>query len=264
MLVRLGPRFCCKLCLLREINVEHILSFFCSCCLERSFLVLAFPSLSVAAGPLPALFLPFASVFTAKLLCEFPGLLSARFLSFPSSALASNAATATFAAPWLSQLDLLKILEILDVIDSGIGRLLKSFSTVMPTSRFLCEFAGPALKMSDTDEEAGSVTRCVCGDNEDNEGFMVACDECGCWQHGECVGLNERNLPEKYYCEQCHPDDPLHARRREQAGGRNGVKPPVIPSLRTEPLTSGACVLLVRVQNQNPRLRRPKRKPLLL
>ena len=41
--------------------------------------------------------------------------------------------------------------------------------------------------MSDSEEDE-AVTRCICEDNEDEEGFMVACDQCGVWQHGECVG----------------------------------------------------------------------------
>jgi hypothetical protein len=64
--------------------------------------------------------------------------------------------------------------------------------------------------------DEGSITRCVCGDNEDQEGFMIQCDKCHVWQHGDCVGiLGEHDSPEKYFCEECAPDLPLHKRMKE-------------------------------------------------
>lgn len=47
-------------------------------------------------------------------------------------------------------------------------------------------------------------TRCVCGDDS-SIGTMIACEHCGVWQHTECVGLLEDNLPELYWCELCKP-----------------------------------------------------------
>lgn len=38
-------------------------------------------------------------------------------------------------------------------------------------------------------EEEEDVTRCVCGENDDQEGFMICCEGCSVWQHGDCVGL---------------------------------------------------------------------------
>ena len=40
---------------------------------------------------------------------------------------------------------------------------------------------------SDDDEFADSVTRCICGDNADQEGFMLCCEKCEVWQHGMYV-----------------------------------------------------------------------------
>ncbi|GAA5924337.1 hypothetical protein JCM3775_005662 [Rhodotorula graminis] len=59
------------------------------------------------------------------------------------------------------------------------------------------------------DEGDGGVTRCVCG--EDNEemasGLMIQCDTCKCWQHGPCVGLwDEKECPNRYFCELCKPN----------------------------------------------------------
>ncbi|GAA5844627.1 hypothetical protein JCM9279_002862 [Rhodotorula babjevae] len=59
------------------------------------------------------------------------------------------------------------------------------------------------------DEGDGGVTRCVCG--EDNEemasGLMIQCDTCKCWQHGPCVALwDEKECPNRYFCELCKPN----------------------------------------------------------
>ena len=37
------------------------------------------------------------------------------------------------------------------------------------------------------------VTKCVCGDNELVTEFMVQCDRCDIWEHGECVGIESEN-----------------------------------------------------------------------
>ncbi|XP_046896645.1 PHD finger protein 20-like [Hypomesus transpacificus] len=53
------------------------------------------------------------------------------------------------------------------------------------------------------------VVRCVCEVEEEND-FMIQCDQCLCWQHGTCMGLFEDNVPEIYICYAC----------REMAGQR--------------------------------------------
>ncbi|KAI9300625.1 hypothetical protein BJ944DRAFT_21426 [Cunninghamella echinulata] len=61
-----------------------------------------------------------------------------------------------------------------------------------------------------TSDEASSddnsVTRCVCGEIH-NVGLMVQCDKCEVWQHCECMGLAEEDIPEQYYCEECKPEN---------------------------------------------------------
>jgi len=38
---------------------------------------------------------------------------------------------------------------------------------------------------------------------------MICCEKCEAWQHNECMEMSENDdeLPDKYYCEQCHPKD---------------------------------------------------------
>lgn len=53
---------------------------------------------------------------------------------------------------------------------------------------------------------SGWVTRCVCGRNNEQEGFMIECEGCEVWQHGHCVGVSKNNVPKHYYCERCKPE----------------------------------------------------------
>ncbi|XP_051948134.1 PHD finger protein 20-like isoform X2 [Xyrauchen texanus] len=56
------------------------------------------------------------------------------------------------------------------------------------------------------------VIRCVCEVQEEND-FMIQCDECLCWQHGTCMGLYEESVPDTYSCFICR-DPP--AQRQSQ------------------------------------------------
>lgn len=49
-----------------------------------------------------------------------------------------------------------------------------------------------------------SVTRCICGFNQDDE-YMICCDQCLVWQHVDCMGLDRSHIPETYLCERCCP-----------------------------------------------------------
>ena len=47
------------------------------------------------------------------------------------------------------------------------------------------------------------VIDCACGDNEEY-GFMVACETCGVWEHGECCRIqSEEAIPKDYACSTC-------------------------------------------------------------
>ena len=41
----------------------------------------------------------------------------------------------------------------------------------------------------------------------DSLGLMVQCDKCEVWQHCECMGLEQPDIPDQYYCEQCKPEN---------------------------------------------------------
>ncbi|KAG8446254.1 hypothetical protein GDO86_013916 [Hymenochirus boettgeri] len=63
------------------------------------------------------------------------------------------------------------------------------------------------IDVTNADEELEEVrgcesVRCVCEVQEEND-FMIQCEECLCWQHGICMGLLEDSLPEKYTCYIC-------------------------------------------------------------
>jgi hypothetical protein len=66
----------------------------------------------------------------------------------------------------------------------------------------------------------GDVTQCPCNDNADQTGFMIFCegDGCGVWQHGACIGLTEKTVPEQYLCEKCDRDNPIHVAFRKRWG----------------------------------------------
>ncbi|XP_050979130.1 PHD finger protein 20 isoform X2 [Labeo rohita] len=57
--------------------------------------------------------------------------------------------------------------------------------------------------------------RCVCEVEEEND-FMLQCEECLYWQHGTCMGLLEENVPERYACFICR-DSPGQIRGQRQS-----------------------------------------------
>uniref|UniRef100_A0A8C9QMF1 PHD finger protein 20-like protein 1 n=1 Tax=Spermophilus dauricus TaxID=99837 RepID=A0A8C9QMF1_SPEDA len=54
----------------------------------------------------------------------------------------------------------------------------------------------------DEDDALNEIVRCVCEMDEEN-GFMIQCEECLCWQHSVCMGLLEESIPEQYICYIC-------------------------------------------------------------
>jgi hypothetical protein len=57
---------------------------------------------------------------------------------------------------------------------------------------------------SGTDTKETAIIRCICEMPLD-EGFMVQCDRCRAWQHGDCMGYSPREgkTNSVYYCEKC-------------------------------------------------------------
>ncbi|XP_062897183.1 PHD finger protein 20-like isoform X2 [Mobula hypostoma] len=60
----------------------------------------------------------------------------------------------------------------------------------------------------DGEDSQMEIVRCVCEVEEENE-FMIQCEECLCWQHGVCMGLLEDSVPEIYTCYMCR-EPPEH------------------------------------------------------
>ncbi|XP_037678866.1 PHD finger protein 20-like protein 1 isoform X2 [Choloepus didactylus] len=54
----------------------------------------------------------------------------------------------------------------------------------------------------DEDDDLDEIVRCICEMDEEN-GFMIQCEECLCWQHSACMGLLEESIPEQYICYIC-------------------------------------------------------------
>ncbi|XP_067887505.1 PHD finger protein 20-like protein 1 isoform X2 [Heterodontus francisci] len=55
---------------------------------------------------------------------------------------------------------------------------------------------------SQDEDDSNATVRCVCGMDEEN-GFMIQCEECLCWQHSICMGLLEDSIPDQYICYIC-------------------------------------------------------------
>ncbi|XP_064610601.1 PHD finger protein 20-like isoform X3 [Liolophura sinensis] len=46
------------------------------------------------------------------------------------------------------------------------------------------------------------VVNCHCGQNEEN-GLMIQCEVCFCWQHAACFNITPQTLPQRYVCYVC-------------------------------------------------------------
>nr|XP_046240604.1 PHD finger protein 20 isoform X2 [Scatophagus argus] len=66
------------------------------------------------------------------------------------------------------------------------------------------DLATPPLSVDsgavDTNDQ--EIVRCICEVEEEND-FMIQCEDCLCWQHGTCMGLLEDNVPDRYTCYIC-------------------------------------------------------------
>ncbi|XP_046703282.1 PHD finger protein 20-like protein 1 isoform X2 [Silurus meridionalis] len=67
------------------------------------------------------------------------------------------------------------------------------------------------------DDSANEIVRCICEMDEEN-GFMIQCEECMCWQHSVCMGLLEDSIPDQYICYICRdpPGQRCNAKYRHE------------------------------------------------
>lgn len=55
-----------------------------------------------------------------------------------------------------------------------------------------------------TEDDPYEVIHCSCGKNINTGGFMIQCECCLCWQHGDCEKLSsEQQVPDSYLCWLC-------------------------------------------------------------
>uniref|UniRef100_A0A914VUC1 C2H2-type domain-containing protein n=1 Tax=Plectus sambesii TaxID=2011161 RepID=A0A914VUC1_9BILA len=90
--------------------------------------------------------------------------------------------------------------------------------------------------------ELGSedVIRCQCQDNVEN-GFMLQCDRCKTWQHGDCVGISKQQTPELYICYVCVDPPKIRSSRRYTEKVREEyVGDGLLPSLGLTPAAGDA------------------------
>ncbi|KAF3938984.1 hypothetical protein ABW19_dt0203960 [Dactylella cylindrospora] len=71
-----------------------------------------------------------------------------------------------------------------------------------PPSNSATAKATPALVLPNA--STSSEIRCFCGYDQD-DGFTIMCDRCSHWQHGLCVKINQKNVPDTFICYYCDP-----------------------------------------------------------
>jgi COMPASS component SPP1 len=79
----------------------------------------------------------------------------------------------------------------------------------------------------DEDEESDSGPYCICR-GPDNHRFMIACERCEDWFHGECIGMDKytgENLVQQYICPNC-TDGKLHVTRYKKTCAYGGCRRP--------------------------------------
>ncbi|XP_030075221.1 PHD finger protein 20-like protein 1 isoform X2 [Microcaecilia unicolor] len=76
-------------------------------------------------------------------------------------------------------------------------------SLLLSSDEYNQDFDSANFEESQDEEDAiNEIVRCVCEMDEEN-GFMIQCEECLCWQHSVCMGVLEDSIPEQYICYIC-------------------------------------------------------------
>lgn len=84
----------------------------------------------------------------------------------------------------------------------------ESTTTTTPVIRFTIKPPAAAEQKAETSPlqspKTTDVIRCICENSTVDDGtFMVACDTCGVWFHGQCVGIAESDQVEEWHCSNC-------------------------------------------------------------
>ncbi|KAG0286300.1 hypothetical protein BGZ96_009552 [Linnemannia gamsii] len=93
--------------------------------------------------------------------------------------------------------------------------------------------------------DRGEGLYCICRTAYDESRFMIACDGCDDWFHGDCVGVAEKDsvMVDKYYCKRCE-DKGRHGSLKKKCF-REGCQK---PAGRKSKYCSKECGLLVATQ----------------
>ncbi|KAI9673015.1 MAG: hypothetical protein M1817_003179 [Caeruleum heppii] len=92
------------------------------------------------------------------------------------------------------------------ILDPPVGPVAASKTKLAKSSK-------EASKDGTPEDEEDDQIRCICGitseDEEDEARPWISCDQCDCWQHNDCMGMpdDDKDLPDKYFCEQCRPEN---------------------------------------------------------
>ncbi|XP_018026843.1 mucin-5AC [Hyalella azteca] len=80
------------------------------------------------------------------------------------------------------------------------------------------------------DDEFGHrhIINCCCGSSEE-DGLMLQCDVCMCWQHAQCYSIGKEAVPEKYVCSMCTNPVRVRSSHRFDHQIRNWLKDGTIP-----------------------------------
>src|SRR5690348_13285246 len=66
---------------------------------------------------------------------------------------------------------------------------------------------------------------CICR-STDSTSFMIACDNCEEWYHGDCIGINEAQSKhiKRYFCDQCRLENKFLRIEYKKQKGAAAVK----------------------------------------
>ncbi|TFK73799.1 hypothetical protein BDN72DRAFT_134269 [Pluteus cervinus] len=75
---------------------------------------------------------------------------------------------------------------------------------VIPQKRKQSAVATPTIPPQTPDDVSNESIRCICGIDLD-DGFSIACDDCGRWCHAACFDVDQLSVPEEWRCWECVP-----------------------------------------------------------